>query len=43
MATIRNADEIIMIDHGKVVERGSHEELMEKKGAYRSLYHSQFE
>ena len=43
LSTIRNADEIILIDHGKVIERGNHEELMQKNGAYRSLYHSQFE
>ena len=43
LSTIRNADEIVLIDHGRVIERGNHEELMRKNGAYRSLYHSQFE
>jgi len=42
LSTIRNADAILMIEHGKIVERGTHEELLAAKGAYAALYHSQF-
>ena len=42
LSTIRGADQVIMIDHGEVVERGSHEELMQAQGAYYRLYMSQF-
>jgi len=43
LSTIRNADIIIVLDKGDVVEVGDHEQLMEKKGFYYSLYNSQFE
>ncbi len=42
LSTIRNADIILVMDQGHVVEQGSHEELLEKKGAYYELYQSQF-
>ena len=42
LSTIRGADQVIMIDGGEIVERGSHEELMEARGAYYRLYMSQF-
>ena len=42
LSTIKNADEIAVIDGGRVVEQGSHEELMEKNGAYAKLYNLQF-
>ncbi|MDO4323945.1 MAG: ABC transporter ATP-binding protein [Lachnospiraceae bacterium] len=42
LSTIRNADRIFYIDDQNIVEAGSHEELMEKKGAYYRLYQSQF-
>jgi ATP-binding cassette subfamily B multidrug efflux pump len=42
LSTIRGADQVIMIDQGRVVERGSHEELMQTRGAYYRLYMSQF-
>jgi len=42
LSTIRNADMIFYIDHGEVVERGRHAELLAKKGAYYDLYMSQF-
>ncbi len=43
LSTIQNADKILTLDHGDVVEQGSHEQLMEKKGFYYRLYASQFE
>jgi ATP-binding cassette subfamily B protein len=42
LSTIRNADTIIVMDHGAVVERGSHEELLARGGPYHALYASQF-
>ncbi len=42
LSTVRGADQVIVIDKGEVVERGSHEELMEARGAYYRLYMSQF-
>jgi ATP-binding cassette subfamily B protein len=42
LSTIKNADEIAVIDGGRVVEQGSHEELMAKNGAYAKLYNLQF-
>lgn len=43
LSTIRNADIIIVLDKGDVVEAGDHASLMEKKGFYYKLYNSQFE
>ena len=42
LSTIRGADQVIMIDDGRIVERGTHEELMAYAGAYHRLYMSQF-
>lgn len=42
LSTIRKADRIFVIDQGNIMEAGSHEELMEKRGAYYQLYQSQF-
>lgn len=43
LSTIRNADLILVMDHGDIVEMGRHEELLEKKGFYAKLYNAQFE
>ncbi|WP_426461151.1 ABC transporter ATP-binding protein [Mycoplasma hafezii] len=42
LSTIKNADKIIVIDNGYIIEQGSHKELLEKKGFYFDLYTSQF-
>ena len=42
LSTIRDADNIIVMDKGSVVETGTHDELMEKAGFYADLYNSQF-
>jgi ATP-binding cassette, subfamily B, bacterial len=42
LSTIRHADVILVIDRGEIIERGSHNELMMKKGFYYDLYMSQF-
>jgi len=42
LSTIRDADMIVVMDKGRVVETGNHEELLEKKGKYYSLYMTQF-
>lgn len=38
LSTIRNSDVIMVLDHGRIIERGTHEELLEKKGEYYQLY-----
>jgi ATP-binding cassette subfamily B protein len=43
LSTIRNADTILVLDHGNVVEQGSHEELMAARGFFYDMYASQFE
>jgi subfamily B ATP-binding cassette protein MsbA len=42
LSTVLNADEILVMDGGRAVERGSHEELMTRDGIYRRLYEMQF-
>ena len=42
LATIQKADKIIVMDNGKIVEQGSHRELLDKKGYYSELYNIQF-
>lgn len=42
LSTIRDADTILMMEAGQIVEQGSHEELLEKRGAYYELYQAQF-
>lgn len=43
LSTIQNADVILVIDHGEVVEQGTHQSLMAQKGFYYRLYRAQFE
>jgi ATP-binding cassette subfamily B protein len=42
LSTIRDADTIIVMDHGRIVEQGNHDELMADRNLYFSLYNSQF-
>jgi ATP-binding cassette subfamily B protein len=42
LSTVRNADNIIVISEGKIVEEGNHIELMKEKGTYHRLYKKQF-
>ena len=43
LSTVQNADAIIVLDHGKIIERGSHEQLIAQKGTYYQLYTGAFE
>ena len=43
LSTIRDADTILFMEHGNIIEQGNHKKLLEKKGAYAALYYSQFE
>ncbi len=43
LSTVRNSDLIMVLDKGRIIERGTHNELMEKKGTYYSLYTGAFE
>ena len=43
LSTIMNSDCIMVLDHGRIIERGSHDELIEKKGTYYQLYTGAFE
>lgn len=42
LSTIRNADEILVMKDGSIIEQGTHDELMKKGGFYENLYNSQF-
>lgn len=43
LSTVQNADVIMVLDHGRIIERGSHEKLMAEKGTYYQLYTGAFE
>ena len=43
LSTVRNANVILVLEHGEVVERGSHQDLLAQKGEYYQLYHGMFE
>lgn len=43
LSTIRDADTILFMEQGNIIEQGNHKELLKKKGAYAALYYSQFE
>jgi len=43
LSTIKNADLILVMKDGNIIETGNHKELMEKEGFYAELYNSQFE
>ena len=43
LSTVQNADAIIVLDHGKIIERGNHEQLIAQKGTYYQLYTGAFE
>jgi ATP-binding cassette, subfamily B, multidrug efflux pump len=42
LSTIRDADLILVMEHGKIVEQGTHQQLLDSGGAYHTLYHAQF-
>ncbi len=42
LSTVRNVDRILVLEHGQIIEQGSHKELLELKGKYYSLYQEQF-
>ena len=43
LSTVRNAAAIMVLEHGRIVERGSHDDLLEQQGEYYQLYHGMFE
>ena len=43
LSTVKNSDVIIVLDHGNIIERGTHEQLLDLKGQYYQLYTGAFE
>ena len=43
LSTVRNSDAIMVLDHGRIIERGSHADLIAQKGTYYRLYTGAFE
>lgn len=43
LSTVRNSQEILVLDHGEIIERGDHEQLLKQKGKYYQLYTGIFE
>ena len=43
LSTVRNSDVIMVLDHGRIIERGSHDDLIKQKGTYYRLYTGAFE
>jgi ATP-binding cassette subfamily B protein len=42
LSTVRNADQLLVLEDGEIVERGTHQELLDRNGAYHRLYMRQF-
>ena len=43
LSTVRDADQILVVDDGRIVQRGTHDELLARGGTYAELYRTQFE
>ena len=43
LSTVRNADAIMVLENGRIIERGDHDDLLRQKGRYYQLYHGMFE
>ena len=43
LSTVRNSDAIMVLEHGEIIERGSHDDLIAQQGKYYQLYTGQFE